>query len=179
MFCRKCGKEINYDSEFCTVCTEKLAFEAELEADISSRMECEQSDAGRASADTSAKGSTGASTDGRAKARAALIKGIISSAAAFSGLLFATAIVQLSLVMTNLGVILFLNSFALVIGGLILGISAISNYRRSPDEDRSIVSLILGIVGICFSAMALFYMFFIFIVVYITLFAFGGGFWWL
>ena len=170
MFCRKCGKEIEYDSDFCVECANKIA-----EDTISASVVAENSSPNASypeQAPISARRTT-------VSARAALIKGIISSAASFSGLFFATAIVQLSMVMTNLGVILLLNSFALVIGGLILGISAVSNYRRSPDEDRSIVSLILGIVGICFSAMALFYMFFIFIVVYITLFAFGGGFWWL
>lgn len=224
MFCKNCGKEINYSSQFCVDCALEIARKAELaeksfnESQLSkardtvnpsSRAEQSQSESANAcevcngngilTTETVIQGTTPCNESGASAsptviqgtavckdieaappadapcARRGFVYSILSVVLAALSIIVTYTAVQLSLIMSSAGLVAAIFSISAGVCGLVFGIKGIKAFKRSAAvAARSIVTLVLGIVGTALSGFALLYLALILYVVLLICAAFGA-----
>lgn len=169
MYCRKCGKQIDYDAEFCHECSE---VEAHFGAEAPKANEPQQAQTAQqtpysqmppawqaqAQFQQQAQAQKGSVMTGFGKALASTIMsyiGFIFSFLAFGG--FAEAIDYGDESMLGASVVLFMITLGLCIPALIMGIQSIKTFSRAKKngEKKPVPALVLGICGVVFSGFGL------------------------
>ncbi len=162
MYCRKCGKEIDYDSPLCKECEEQEVFfsDATQVEPVEVKTEPEQ---------IKAEPTLGSRKEGFSIALASTILGSIAYIFSMVALGIASAAVDeltygygySSVAETIAGVAIFFSLICLgaAIPGLIMGIKSIRCFFTEKNEGRvkPIPTLILGIVGVAMSGLTMFF----------------------
>ena len=154
MYCRKCGKQIDYDSEFCLDCrAEEQAYIQIIESHTHTNSEAQQA----------APAQKGARMFGFKRALTSTIMGFASIVAFYVSFIFLLLFLSdtTESASTVLLIIVFFIPFAcigvaLCIISLIFGIKSITVSRKRYKEGypTPIATLVLGIVGVYFSVIS-------------------------
>ena len=165
MYCRKCGKQIDYDAHLCKECQEEVInaslVEKETVVKAPEKVVVVQKPA-----------SVGSRMEGFGGALTSTILGVVAFILAYVALIFLIAGfnggyydgleggVYFSGIF-SVGVFFMILALVLGIVSLVLGIKAIKRFRRQSREGKvkPIATLILGIAGVGWSGLALFFVF--------------------
>ena len=175
MYCRKCGKQIDYDSENCKECQEMETFFSapEIEPKFEVREEPRPQYTQPQYAYTQPRQPLpGNKKEGFGKALTSTILGSIGIVVALIAYVCLLAAMDYDYYydyyyydsyyyesMISVGVIFMLMSLGLAIPSLILGIKSMSCFFKQKREGKvkPVATLVLGIVGVATSALALLY----------------------
>ncbi len=156
MYCKKCGKFIDYDADMCVECQQATAQSApEQNTEVVYAQPVQP-------IVESKPVEEGSMTTGLGKSIASAILGFIGYIFAFVAIMMLSEAVEYSYDTSGIiggAVALFIIALGLSIPGLILGIGGMRTFfnEKNAGRKKPIPTLIVGIAGMSLSALALFF----------------------
>ena len=166
MYCSKCGKEIDYEAEYCKECQkvneyyEKMADKIEL-TDEECREALEKEEKAKTAVMGSRKKGFGVALTSTISSAVSYILGLVAfyysmftvTVAAESGHSLRWAYSQVR----SSGTALFVLAFAVTIAGMVMGICSIHCFKKQRSEGKvaPVATLVLGIVGLALGGLSL------------------------
>ena len=178
MYCRKCGKQIDYDSEYCNECKNDQLFfdgksvlteEKQENADISVK---EMDVSEKASLDQKMAKEKADNDEKRLVSRKFKTSIIALSLSHVAFIFSYDALMRVGIYFSGgsghvenvtVGLVFAFIALGLAIAGLVLGIKAIKNFRtllRKVSKAKGIISLIFGIISVSLCAIAMLFILF-------------------
>lgn len=166
MYCRKCGKQIDYDSPICKECQEELIHsisQVEPKVEVKEVVQPQQAQKPQPQ---------GSRMEGFGKALTSTILGVVSYVLVLFAFIFIVAggaardatmydeyAYSSATSMFSLGIVCMMISIGLAITSLILGIKSIKCFIKQKKEGKvkPIATLILGITGVAGSGLTFFF----------------------
>ena len=161
MYCKKCGKKLDYDGDLCEECRNReLVYgdeqtKAETASTAYDPFDEPSTDANRATGNGNVaympSGENGDRMHGFGKALTSAILGDVGVVLAYFG-------IYASIFSVGLGIFLILGSIALAVLGLVFGIQSVQTFIADKNAGRvkPIATLVCGIIGIVGSAVTAF-----------------------
>ena len=155
MYCRKCGKQIDYDAPICKECEETEIYFGNPETDTQPIAETKFEEK---------PAPQGSRKEGFGGALTATILGSISFIISIIAMSLASVAIELSLYYDVTGLVIFTIVFTVIslgcaIPSMILGIKGIRCFIKAKNQGKikPVATLVLGIVGLVSSAMTILY----------------------
>lgn len=176
MYCTKCGKQIDYDSPICKECVDEMAVaatpaetvEPEVEQSVTEQTELQPGESAEVAPANLVVESTPSPvaqpTAGGSNLRMrGFGKALASTIMGFIGYFF--SVFSMAMLVTEdpdvaiAGGVFFVMSLPLAIIPLVFGLKSIGLFKSTPSgTPKPIAALILGIVGVFFAALSLFFL---------------------